>query len=567
MTHIQRCPPWSLAALLLASLSTSALGQTVPDAGSLLKEQERQRPQLPKPAPQAVPQAPTQINKSDLRVTVKAFKITGNSLIAEPDLQTVLAPWIGQESGYAELQEALNAISEAYRKRGWFARPQLPAQDITEGIISINIIEGKLGAVHIDDQGKHLRISKDFVGESVTARQRPGDPLNLDDLERSNSLLNDTPGVAVTTVLAPGKEAGESDAIVKVQDKPLITAIVQADNQGARSTGENKLTANGTLDNPFGIGDQIQLNTNASQGSEYAKLGYSLPVGRDGLRMGVSTSHMQYRLIGDLASLKSKGDAQTYGVNGTYPLLRSGTQNINLAAAYDRKNYYNEANAITTSDKVLDVVILGVSGDQLDGFGAGGMTLWSLNLTGGNVDLSATATNEKADRIGPQSAGNYHKLSYSLARLQRLTDKATLWLSFNGQAAGKNLDSSEKMSLGGPFGVRAYPVIEGTGDDGWLTTLEARYNILPALQVSAFYDQGWVRQSHDANYTGSPLVNTGTLKGAGLAVGWTQAGNFSLKAVWAHRIGDNPFANPLNGKDQDGSLDKNRLWLTAVMFF
>lgn len=566
LSKFKRC---STLGIVIAALlgSSSVYSQSVPDAGSLLREQERQRPQLPQPAPQAVPQAPARIDKNGQRVTVKAFKITGNSLIAEPDLQAVLVPWIGKESGYADLQEALNAISEAYRKRGWFARPQLPAQDITEGIITINIIEGRLGAVQIDDQGRHLRVSQDYASKVFTARQKPGDPLNLDDLERSISLLNDTPGVAATTVLAPGQVVGESDAIVKLQDKPLVTAILQADNQGSRSTGDEKYTANGTLDNPFGIGDQVQLNTNASRGSEYAKLGYSLPVGGDGLRVGGSTSYMQYRLIGDLASLKGKGDAQTYGLNALYPLLRSGTRNINLSAAYDRKNYYNEANAVTTSDKVLDVVILGASGDLLDGFGAGGMTLWSANLTGGNVDLSAAPTNQHADSIGPQTAGNFHKLSYSLSRLQRVTDKATLWLSFNGQTAGKNLDSSEKISLGGPFGVRAYPVMEGTGDDGWLTTLEARYNVLPELQVSAFYDYGWVRQSHDANYTGSPQVNTGSLKGAGLAVGWTQPGNFSLKAVWASRIGDNPFANPLNGKDQDGSLDKNRLWLTATKFF
>ena len=40
-----------------------------------------------------------------------------------------------------------------------------------------------------------------------------------------------------------------------------------------------------------------------------------------------------------------------------------------------------------------------------------------------------------------------------------------------------------------------------------------------------------------------------------------------VRAVWARRISDNPFANPLNGKDQDGSLDKDRFWLTAIKFF
>lgn len=532
-----------------------------------MRENERQQPRLPVPAPQAIPQAPLTKPHDGARVSVKGFRFAGNSLIAESDLQTVVASWVGKQVSFGELQEAANAIAEEYRRRGWFARPQLPAQDISEGIITINILEGKLGAIQIDDQGKQPRIRREFVSGSMTARQKKGDPLNLDNLERSTSLLNDTPGVAVTTVLAPGANDGESDAIIRVQDKPLVSAYVQLDNQGARSTGENKLTANGTLDNPFGIGDQITLNTNGSEGSAYAKLAYSLPVGYDGLRVGASTSTMQYKLIGDLASLKGKGDAQTYGINASYPLLRSGTRNVNLAASYDRKYYFNEANATTTSEKALDAIILGVSGDMLDGFGAGGMTLWSFNLTGGHVDLSACSTNVLSDQKGPQTAGNYSKLGYSLSRLQRVTDTATLWATFYGQIAGKNLDSSEKMSLGGPSGVRAYPVIEGTGDDAWIGTVEARYNVRPELQVSAFYDHGWVKMSHDANYVGAPQVNTGTLKGAGLGVSWNQPGNFTVKAVWAHRMGDNPFANPLNGKDSDGSLDKDRFWLTATKFF
>lgn len=555
-----------LSATALCILSSTAFAQNVPDAGSLLRENERQQLRT-LPAPQAVPQTPLAKPKGGVVVTIKAFRLVGNGLIGEGELQAVLAPWIGKKADFNDLQQAANAVAEEYRRRGWFARTQLPEQDISEGVITINILEGKLGAVHIDDQGKPLRISKDFVSESITARQKSGDPLNLAYLDRSSSLLNDTPGIAVSTVLASGKEAGESDVVVKIEDKPLVTATLQADNQGARSTGENKATLNGTLDNPFGMGDQIQLNTNASRGSEYAKLGYSLPVGRDGLRMGISSSAMQYRLIGDLASLKANGDAQTYGINGLYPLLRSSTRNINFSAAYDRKYYYNEANAVTTSDKTLDALILGLSGDQLDGFGEGGITLWSLNVAGGHVDLSATPSNENADRIGPRTSGSYQKLGYSLARLQRLTNKATFWASLNGQFAGKNLDSSEKMSLGGPSGVRAYPVLEGNGDEGWLATLETRYNIHPEVQVSAFYDHGWIRLSHDANYTGSPLVNTGTLKGAGMSISWGQPGNFSLRATWAHRIGDNPFANPLNDKDQDGSLDKDRFWLTAIKFF
>ncbi|MCX7246445.1 MAG: ShlB/FhaC/HecB family hemolysin secretion/activation protein [Burkholderiales bacterium] len=557
-----------LVAIALALFASSIAAQTAPDAGSLLREAEKQQPRLPPPAPQAMPQVPLAPDANALRVQVKAFRLSGNTLIAESELQAVLAPWIGKESTFTELQQAVNALAEAYRRHGWFARPQLPAQDLADGVVKINIIEGRLGAVRIDDGGKPLRLNRAMVSSTMTARQQPGDPLNLDALERGNAILNDTPGFAVATVLSAGSDTGETDAIVKVQDKPLLAGSALFDNQGARSTGADKLTFNVSLDNPGGAGDQISANGNASEGSRYLKLGYARPFGRDGLRAGINASAMRYQLLGeDFAALNSQGDAKTLGLTASYPLLRSASRNMSLAGAIDRKDYYNEANEIATSEKRIHSALLALNGDLLDGFGKGGMTLWGVNLTAGQVDLSANATNESADQAGPGSAGSYQKLGYSLARLQRMSDQGTLWLSLSGQRANKNLDSSEKFSLGGPSGVRAYPLMEGSGDDGWLATLEARYNLTPDLQLSVFYDHGTITQSHNPDYTGAPLLNQTSLKGAGLGLSWSQPGSFTLRAVWARRIGDNPLASATTGADGDGSLSLNRFWLSAVVFF
>jgi hemolysin activation/secretion protein len=553
--------------LAISACTQLTLAQTTPDAGSLLREAERKPQRLPNPVPQAVPKAPAGPEMGSVRVQVKAFRITGNTLISEPDLQAVLLPWVGKETSFAELQQATNAVAEAYRARGWFARPQLPAQDVNDGVVTIHIIEGRLGAVRLDDGGKTLRTDRAMVTDTMTARQKSGEPLNLNALDRSTNILNDTPGVAVATILAPGKNTGDTDAVVKVQDKPLFSGTAMLDNQGARSTGADKISVSLMMDSPRGIGDQIALNGNTSEGSQYLKLAYALPWGRDGARVGASTSAMRYTLMGELASLNAKGDAQTFGVNASYPLLRSGTKNIAFAAALDRKTYYNEASQVATSQKVADVALLAFSGDLLDGIGQGGMTLWGINLTAGQINLSGNATNQGADRSGAKTEGSYHKLGYNLARLQRLSDKTSLWASFSGQSAGKNLDSSEKFSLGGASGVRAYPLSEGSGDTGWLTTLEVRHNLLPELQVSVFYDHGQITLNHDNAYTGAPLVNEASLKGYGVGLSWTQSGNFSVRASLAHRVDDNPLASAINGKDGDGSLTLDRLWFTATKFF
>jgi hemolysin activation/secretion protein len=557
----------TFAVAILAAALPCVHAQASPDAGTLLREAERQPLRLPSPAAQAMPQTPAAPGMAAVRVHVKAFSLTGNTLIDTPALQAVLLPWVGKEISFAELQQATNAIAEAYRARGWFARPQLPAQDVSSGVIQINIIEGRLGAVRIDDGGKALRVERHLVTDTMTARQKPGAPLNLDALDRSTNILNDTPGLAVATILAPGKTTGDTDAVVKVQDKPLYSGTATLDNQGALATGADKLSASLTMDSPSGTGDQISLNGNTSQGSDYMKLAYTLPWGRDGARVGVSASAMRYTLLGDLAVLNALGDAQTLGANASYPLLRSGTKNINLSAALDRKSYYNEASQLATSKKVVDVAVLVLNGDMLDGLGQGGMTLWGVNLSAGQVDLSGNAVNQNSDRIGARTEGSYTKLGYNIARLQRLSDKNTLWASFSSQSAGKNLDSSEKFSLGGPSGVRAYPLSEGSGDDGWLATLELRCNLLPELQLSAFYDHGQIKQNHDNAYTGAPVVNEGSLKGFGFGVSWSKSGNFAVRASLAQRIGDNPFASVLNGTDGDGSFNHTRLWVSAVKFF
>jgi hemolysin activation/secretion protein len=97
MTATQICRISALAASVIAIGCTPTFAQTTPDAGTLLREAERQPQRLPNPTAPAVPKAPAAPDMANVRIHVKAFSITGNTLIAEPELQTVLAPWVGIE--------------------------------------------------------------------------------------------------------------------------------------------------------------------------------------------------------------------------------------------------------------------------------------------------------------------------------------------------------------------------------------------------------------------------------------------------------------------------------------
>ena len=95
-----------------------------------------------------------------------------------------------------------------------------------------------------------------------------------------------------------------------------------------------------------------------------------------------------------------------------------------------------------------------------------------------------------------------------------------------------------------------------------MVNLDVRWKVVPSVTASVFYDWGKVKNRDDPT-----LKDRVTLKGGGLGLAWAVPNTgLNLKAVWARRDGDNP--NPTAaGNDQDGSLKKNRYWLTASYAF
>ena len=145
MTHAQTSAKF-LSALALMGINAIAQAQTIPDAGSLLQQIERDRQSAPKRLirPDA-PVAPEMKAQPGLAVTVTQFKLLGNTLLGEEPLQAALATFLNRPLGFADLQLAAAAVAERYRQAGWVVRAYLPKQEIEGSSVIIQIIEGPLG--------------------------------------------------------------------------------------------------------------------------------------------------------------------------------------------------------------------------------------------------------------------------------------------------------------------------------------------------------------------------------------------------------------------------------------
>lgn len=559
---------------MLLAASCTAAAQTVPDAGALQKQAEQslkfQAPPALASRPHAAP--PAMKKEGEQTVTVVRFELTGNMLLSSEVLGKAVEPFLNRPLSFAELQQSAEAVAMAYRDAGWIVRAYLPQQAIAQGVVTIHVIEAVFGAVRMQGEpATHVDASQ--LTDIVDGVLRKGDPLSARGIDRALLLLDDLPGVSVVGNLVEGRERSETDLALIATDEAWVVGNVAYDNAGSTSTGKERLSANFVLNSPLRLGDAFTTNLLKTEGSEYQRMAYTLPLGSDGLRAGVHGSLMRYDLLASFSSAGYKGTADTAGLDLSYPLVRSQLQNLNLALSYDSKRFDNWSSAASMSNYRLSVYNLTLSGNQFDNWGGGGANTASVGLAQGNVNLDGSV-NQSADAEGANTHGRFTKLNLNLSRLQSLTADLSWFVAASWQAANQNLDSSEKMYLGGVNGVRAFPTSEGGGTAGRTLTNELRQRLDDRLTLTAFYDYGHVKEFYNnqrlvADSAGNTLnssLNSYALKGWGLSLGWQGPKGIDVKATVAHRMHSNPLAQA-SGLDRDGTLKITRYWVSTSIAF
>ena len=534
------------------------------DAGAIQQQLERERQQVQpaaKPAPSIALPKPSPVSPGAETIVVKQWRFEGNATLGTSALQAHLSGYVGQSVSLAQLYEAAQAVVDFYAQRGWLASADLPKQDITEGAITIRIVEAALGQLQIE--GTPQRVSREQIQAFAAQNLHPGRHLSLVALERGLILADELPGVNVSGRLMAGERAGTTDVVLTVKDEPAFYGEVSADNYGSRSTGAKRVSGNLMLNSPLGVGDQANLYVQHAEGMRFARISETVPVGTNGWRAGVNASHLSYEVLGlpGLAGAGGKGTSQSVGAELNYPLWRNSTQQANLVLAQDFKNYDNlDPYGAVTTHYTNRVSSLGLNGTVM---GAGTFHAYGFTFSSGNVQHDR-AREPSAPAIPGE--GTFTKLRANYALSQTVSDTLSFYGQVQGQVANKNLDSSERFFLGGPLGVRAYPGSEGGGTQGAMVNLEIRQRLPEGFQVIAFYDHGRVQVEKTSTATTSNTPNTYSLRGSGLGVIWNGPQKMVIKALWSRRLGSNP--NPAStGMDQDGTLKMDRFWLSASLSF
>jgi len=501
---------WASLALIASLAGHNAKAQTPPDAGQLsqeikrLPEPQRQGPALSMPTPRA-----DLVMPGGRKVLVRHFEIAGNTVIDSATLAGLLQSAQGQSFDLAGLRELAERVGAFYQERGFlFARAYLPPQDVSAGLLRIQVLEGEYGQIRATASDPSWAAqAQRFLGALQSGAVIASAPL-----ERATLILGDQPGVQAVPLMQPGSKVGSGDLEVEVKRAQTWALSLGLDNQGNRYSGRNRVQFNVDWNSPLRLGDQISFRSLLSDEKLWlGSLAYNTPLGEQGLRGTLSYAHTDYQLGKEFASAQATGTAKVSNVGLSYPLLRSNNANLKASAAYQHKRLQDNKQGISEG-KRTDALVLGFDFDRRDSLGGGGVNYGSLGLTLGKLKFAGPQIPQDENR----TLGRFSKINLDLLRLQNLTPSG---LSFYGrvsaQMSDKNLDSSERITLGGASGVRSYPNGEATGDQGWMTQMELRYAIGSVVPY-VLYDAGKVQINKTAILPTSS--NSRMLSGAGLGL-------------------------------------------------
>jgi len=561
--------------IIFLFINSVQLWAVAPNSGMLLNLENNLNSinNLPKTIPKEsnfINGSPTQNGE---KIFIKEFKLVGKKNgISDDEIRNFLSKQANKELTFSEIQLVAKKVQDFYRNKGYFlAQTVIPEQEVKNGVIEIFISEGKLDSKKPFELKKNNIRLKENIPSSYFIEGMNG-KVTKKTLERSILNLNDIPGFKAKVSLTKGEDPYSSRIIIEAEEAPILTGDIDTDNYGNRYTGKNRVTGTLYVNNPSKAGDQIiyKKTYSTTKNFDLSSVSYNLPIGRDGLRVGLSFNDLDYKIGKELKTdPMSKGDAQTFTVSANYPVLRSIKRSVFIYQDFTKKYLYNETTGAATSDKEIESIRSGLSIQYIDNFLGGGYSQFNLNQSFGDLDLSGAMSDLTTDQAatGAKTDGRFNKTLLQFFRLQRINEKLNLQVLASTQIANKNLDSSEKFTLGGPTGIRAFPSGEASGDKGKKISYDLKYDISnfsfitkTDMFVSAFYDYGNIQQYSKLQEINLTTPNKYSLKGWGLSLELLKEKKYNFKLGWSDSLSGNS-GKTNTGNNSDGKKDSSRLWI------
>jgi hemolysin activation/secretion protein len=308
-----------------------AIGALLP--GTALAQFQRpgdERPELPpfeapdrKPGgilpPVPLPREPdTEGLSGGVRVRIRGVRVTGNTALSSEELNEITAPYAGREVSAADLEVLRDQLTRAYIQRGYVSSGAvLPDQTLEGGIVELRIVEGTLGALDIETDG---RLRESYLRSRIE-RGTEG-PVNVREIEERLQILQQDDHIrSVQAALTPGEVRGES---ILRSVWPTYRLLLRGDNYETPSIGAEGGGVDLGFANITGFGDSLSVRYRGTEGLQDVSASYEIPLNSYDTTFDLHTSQSWADVVEEpFEELEIESRSETYGATLRHPLYRS----------------------------------------------------------------------------------------------------------------------------------------------------------------------------------------------------------------------------------------------------
>jgi hemolysin activation/secretion protein len=515
---------------------------------------------------------------------IARFQIEGNTLLPEAEVQRAVAPLVGEKRVYGDIQKALEALEQAYRRAGFSTvQVYVPEQELTGGVVRLVVTEGVIGKVVISG---NRYFDAGNIRRSLPALQEGRAP-NLRQMSENIQLANDSPARQLEVTLGVSEEEGKVDAKVLVAEDRPQRAFATVDSTGTQATGRSRV---GLAYQHANLFDRDHNLTLAYTGSADTPVGVKVDIFSVGYRIpfyalgdsldfiygksGVNTPSSSPTLGGALG-IVGKGDV--FGLRWNHHFARRGEYSSKLIYGFDYK-YINSrcttagspasiepptppiASCVPYTTRPVSVTYSGQKqspGQVLD---------YSLGLAH-NLALGSHYTNVDGatDRYSYLTSGNRPtREDFNIVRLGGSYLKAfqndwQMRLAASGQYGGNPLVAAEQFGLVGSSAVRGFNERAAAADSGYFVNAELytpelgkKADTRASLRLLMFYD--FARGANHNVPAGSLTPAKIGVASAGAGVRYAIGKDFSLRFDLAQVLDAGP-PNTKERGDRRGHLN------------
>ena len=522
--------------------------------------EKKTEPLPPKPAPditlppvETIPElkgAPPQI-----RVMIRKIQVEGSTVFSAEELAKVTAPYENRELSTNDLEELRRALTLLYVNKGYVnSGAVIPDQTLQNGVVTIQIIEGKLTDIQIEGTKYFLP----FYFEDRIALSS-GPPLNINPLkEKLQLLLQDPRTERLNTELKPGLKPGEGVLHVQVEEASPFNAWIEFNNFQSPTVGESRGLGNIAVQNPFGLGDAFRFTYGQSKGLQpLIEANYIIPLTARDTTLELNFRFNDFNVVTKpFDDLDIKTKSQIYKIALRQPVYR--TLNDEVALSLIGEHLENQSflggtgfsfqPGATSNGKAI-VSALRFGQEWIHRESNQVLAVRSRFSVGLNV---LDATNNKQNSDDPDG-----EFFVWLGQAQYVRRVDPLGIEFLGgltlQIANDSLFALEQFAVGGRYSVRGYWENYLVRDNAFLFNLESRIPMFPdffgpkvSVALAPFIDVG---RSWEAKRN-TPDPQTLASIGTGIRLSFFNRAHASL--YWGQQL--NHVQDPPDGGVQDQGI-------------